>query len=183
MTFIEVQKDTKNSCGTTSFNHVLLYYPSPLLVIPPTSGPPEDSFLINHAPPFTCQTMYEPGVLFVANSEKADSINDCKNLCIHDNSCKVGYSIYRLIPEPVFCQTKQLLTKSFLLSFLFYSFQFFTWSEMTNGCGVRRFSPSNMIKATGLRTGTKTMIVETPDTIFVDCPGLRTTSLASNLAR
>ena len=45
--------------------------------------------------------------------------------------------------------------------------QFFTWNEQTQGCGLRFFTPTNFVIASGQRFGTKTIIVNAPNTVPV----------------
>ena len=38
---------------------------------------------------------------------------------------------------------------------MIYSFQFFTWNEVSKGCGIRRFTPTNYIKVPGQSSATR----------------------------
>ena len=42
-------------------------------------------------------------------------------------------------------------------NFILYFYpKFFTWNEFTNGCGIRKFTPSNYVKAKGQSTASRT---------------------------
>ena len=53
------------------------------------------------------------------------------------------------------------------LKMQYFYWQFFTYNEENEACGIRSFCPSNVVKATGQQTGTKFTILDNKDVVFV----------------
>ena len=70
-------------------------------------------------------------------------------------------SIHKSLPGTIFFSAKNPIKSNLK------TLQFFTWNEQTQGCGLRFFTPTNFVIASGQRFGTKTIIVNAPNTVPV----------------